>query len=61
MFPKSWDENTVKAEVDAAWNSPNKVVIGDKWSSVTPLGVRVEGYTTPRVTVYPVYQSSKVP
>lgn len=59
MFPKSWDESKVQAEVNGAWNSPNKVVIGDKWSSVTPSGVKVEGYTTPRVTVYPVYQSSK--
>ncbi|MGN5479983.1 EndoU domain-containing protein [Cupriavidus basilensis] len=38
MFPKSWDETTVKAEVDAAWNSPNKVVIGDKWSLCDALG-----------------------
>ncbi|SPC10168.1 EndoU domain-containing protein [Cupriavidus taiwanensis] len=61
MFPKSWDEPKIKAEVDAAWHSPNKVVIGEKWSSVTPSGVKVEGYTTPRVTVYPVYQPPKIP
>ena len=61
MFPKAWGEAQIKTEVDAAWNSPNKIVTGDKWSSVTPSGVRVEGYTTPRVTVYPVYQSTKLP
>lgn len=59
MFPKTWDEAKVKAEVDAAWNSPNKVLVGDKWSSITPSGVKVEGFTSPRVTVYPIYQGSK--
>lgn len=56
MFPKSWSEAKVKAEVDAAWNSPDKVVIGDMWTATTPSGVKVEGYISPRVTVYPVYQ-----
>jgi hypothetical protein len=36
MFPKDWDEIRVKTEVDAAWNSPNKVVDGDFWSSTAP-------------------------
>ncbi|WNJ95683.1 EndoU domain-containing protein [Vibrio ruber] len=56
MFPKYWDEIRVKKEVDAAWNSSNKVVDGDFWSSTTPSGVKVEGYISPRTTVYPVYQ-----
>ncbi|ASA57853.1 hypothetical protein BSQ33_19200 [Vibrio gazogenes] len=58
MFPKDWDETRVKVEVDAAWNSPNKIVDGDFWSSTTPSGVKVEGYISPRTTVYPVYQES---
>ena len=61
MFPKVWDEARIKAEVDAAWNSPSKIVIGDKWSSVTPSGVKVEGFISPRTTVYPVYQTPKKP
>ena len=32
----------MKAEVDAAWNSPDKVVIGDMWTATTPSGVKVE-------------------
>jgi hypothetical protein len=58
MFPKNWTEAQIKAEVDAAWNSPNKVVSGTKWQSVTPSGVKVSGYTTPRTTVFPIYQGS---
>lgn len=59
MFPKDWDETRIKREVDAAWNDPNKIVQGDKWISVTPSGVRVEGWISPRTTVYPVYQAPR--
>jgi|Laugresp1bdmlbsn_1035097.scaffolds.fasta_scaffold02431_4 hypothetical protein len=55
MFPKSWNAERVTSELDAAWNSPTKTIRGDKWSALTPSGVRVEGYTAPRVTAYPVY------
>ncbi|SFM63091.1 EndoU domain-containing protein [Rugamonas rubra] len=56
MFPKNWDASRIQSEVDAAWNSPNRVVSGNKWSSFTPSGVKVEGYVSPRTTVYPVHQ-----
>jgi hypothetical protein len=55
MFPKAWNAERVASELEAAWNSPNKTIRGDKWSALTPSGVRVEGYTAPRVTAYPVY------
>jgi hypothetical protein len=55
MFPKAWSAERVASELDAAWNSPHKTLRGDKWSALTPSGVRVEGYTAPRVTAYPVY------
>ena len=56
MFPKDWDAARIKSEVDSAWNSANKIVNGNKWSSFTPSGVKVEGFISPRTTVYPVYQ-----
>jgi Bacterial EndoU nuclease len=56
MFPKEWTETRIKVEVDAAWNSPQKTIVGDRWFSKTPSGVEVVGYLSPRVTVYPVYQ-----
>ena len=56
MFPKSWGESRIKAEVNAAWNEPNKVINGDKWFSLAPSGVRVEGWLFSRITVYPVCQ-----
>lgn len=55
MFPKAWTAEQVVAEVNAAWFSPTKTIRGDKWSALTPSGVRVEGYLEPRVTAYPVY------
>lgn len=55
MFPKDWTAEQVVSEVNAAWFSPTKTVRGDKWSALTPSGVRVEGYLEPRVTAYPVY------
>jgi hypothetical protein len=55
MFPKAWNAERVASELDAAWHSPNKTIRGDKWSALTPSGVRVEGYMAPRVTAYPVY------
>ena len=55
MFPKTWSAERVSAELDAAWSNPHKTVRGDKWSALTPSGVRVEGYTAPRITAYPVY------
>jgi len=60
MFPKAWDETRIKTEVDAAWKNPNKIIQGDKWISVTPSGVKVEGWTSPRVTAYPIYQTPKI-
>lgn len=56
MFPADWDAARIQMEVDAAWNSPQKVINGNKWESFTPSGVKVAGFLTPRVTVFPVYQ-----
>jgi hypothetical protein len=55
MFPQDWTAERVVSEVNAAWFSPTKTIRGDKWSALTPSGVRVEGYLEPRVTAYPVY------
>ena len=55
MFPKDWTAERITTELDAAWNSPTKTKKGEKWSALTPSGVRVEGYLAPRVTAYPVY------
>jgi hypothetical protein len=55
MFPKDWTAEQVVSEVNAAWFSPTKTIRGEKWSALTPSGVRVQGYLEPRVTAYPVY------
>ena len=53
MFPDSWTADRIKVEVDAAYR--NRVTSGNTWTGVTPSGVKVEGYTTPKTTVYPKY------
>ena len=59
MFPKDWTAEHVVSEVNAAWFSPTKTIRGEKWSALTPSGVRVEGYLEPRVTAYPVYSKRR--
>lgn len=59
MFPKHWSAEQIVNEVEAAWFSPTKTIRGDKWSALTPSGVRVEGYLEPRVTAYPVYSKQR--
>ncbi len=51
MFPKSWTADRIKVEVDAAFQ--NRKITGNKWTGTTPSGVRVEGYLSPKTTVYP--------
>ncbi|WP_123501427.1 EndoU domain-containing protein [Pseudomonas frederiksbergensis] len=55
MFPFTLDKARVINEIDGAWDSPDKVVTGTVWRSKTPTGVEVEGYVSPRTTVYPIY------
>ena len=60
MFPKDWDADRIQAEVDAAWNSPGKVVDAKgHWEATTPSGVAVEGWIKPNTTAYPVYNPTK--
>jgi hypothetical protein len=57
FFPDSWSHDRVKAEVAGAYESrvyadPAKP---NKWSGISPSGVRVEGYDgATRTTAYPV-------
>lgn len=53
MFPDSWTADRVKVEVEAAYQ--NKTINGNKWAGVTPSGVIVERWLTPKTTVYPKY------
>lgn len=51
LFPDSWTADRIKVEVDAAFK--NRTVVGNKWTGTTPSGVRVEGFLSPKTTVYP--------
>ncbi|WP_199189512.1 EndoU domain-containing protein [Trinickia dabaoshanensis] len=53
LFPDSWTADRIKVEVDAAYQ--NRVITGNKWTGITPSGVRVQGWLMPKTTVYPIF------
>jgi len=59
MFPDSWTSDRIKVEVDYAYKNrvphpdPLKASKG-MWQGVTKSGVKVEGYVSPKTTVYPL-------
>ena len=59
MFPDSWTSDRLKVEVDYAYKNrvphpdPSKASKG-MWQGVTKSGVKVEGYSSPKTTVYPL-------
>lgn len=53
LFPDSWSADRIKVEVDVAFK--NKTVVGNKWTGKTPSGVVVEGFLSPKTTVYPIF------
>lgn len=53
MFPDSWSADRIKVEVDYAYK--NKTVSGNQWTGITPSGVTVKGWLTPKTTAYPIY------
>ena len=59
MFPDSWTSDRLKVEVDHAYKNrvphpdPSKASKG-MWQGVTKSGVKVEGYSSPKTTVYPL-------
>ncbi|MDO9437887.1 MAG: EndoU domain-containing protein [Hydrogenophaga sp.] len=54
MFPSNWNASKIQAEIDSAWVAPDRTTVGTKWSGTSKSGVRIEGYTTPRATAFPV-------
>ena len=60
MFPRSWDAERIKTEVEHAFaNRKIEIEIQhgkpvQTWKGVTPSGVKVKGYLEPNITVYPL-------
>jgi hypothetical protein len=59
MFPVSWSEDRVKAEVSSAWNAKDYKVEGVRWSGTSNSGVKIGGFITPNKTAYPIYNGGK--
>ena len=56
MFPKDWDEARIRAEVTSAWES--RIMLKDnKWQGTSKSGIKIEGFTEPNRTAYPLYNS----
>ncbi|ENW6430722.1 TPA: polymorphic toxin MafB class 2, partial [Neisseria gonorrhoeae] len=54
MFPKDWDEARIRAEVTSAWES--RIMLKDnKWQGTSKSGIKIEGFTEPNRTAYPIY------
>ena len=57
MFPDHWTGDRIKVEVDAAYKNrqiiKNPFNAAPMWEGVTPSGVKVQGYLSPNVTVFP--------
>ena len=55
LFPESWSKNRIKVEIDIAYK--NRIISQTRrniWEGITPSGIKVEGYTAPNTTVYPL-------
>lgn len=55
MFPKDWDEARIRAEVTSAWES-RIMLKGNKWQGTSKSGIKIEGFTEPNRTAYPIYE-----
>lgn len=55
IFPKDWDEARIRAEVTSAWES--RIMLKDnKWQGTSKSGIKIEGFTEPNRTAYPIYE-----
>ena len=59
MFPQNWTADRIKVEVQHAYNNRHEFIdhFGNRrWQGETKSGVKVEGYVSPHITVYPLGQ-----
>ncbi|CAM8657583.1 Filamentous haemagglutinin, N-terminal [Oxalobacteraceae bacterium] len=59
MFPKDWSRERVIDEIDSAWKNKEPSNNPDKWSGTSKSGVVIEGYKSPKLTAFPVYDKGK--
>ena len=59
MFPADWSREKIIDEIDSAWKNKEPHRNTDKWSGTSKSGVVIEGYKTPQLTAFPVYNKGK--
>jgi hypothetical protein len=55
MFPQDWSREKIIDEIDSAWKKKEHSNT-NKWTGVTKSGVVIEGYKTPKLTAFPIYE-----
>jgi hypothetical protein len=60
MFPKDWCRERIIDEMDSAWKNKEPSNNPDKWSGTSKSGVVIEGYKSPNLTAFPLYEKGKI-
>lgn len=58
MFPETWTADRVKVEINSAYYNQIEIVNRARkaegmWMGISQSGVKIEGYTYPKVTAFP--------
>ena len=56
MFPQDWSRAKIIDEIDSAWKNKKEHSNTNKWTGVSKSGVVIEGYKTPKLTAFPIYE-----
>jgi hypothetical protein len=59
MFPQDWSREKIIDAIDLAWKNQEPHRNQDKWSGTSRSGVVIEGYKTPKLTAFPIYNKGK--
>ena len=59
MFPQDWSRRKIIDEIDSAWKNKELTDHPDKWSGTSKSGIIIEGYKSPKLTAFPIYNTEK--
>ncbi len=59
MLPASWNREKIVEEIDSAWQNQMPTLMDNRWKGQSKSGVVIEGYKTPQLTAFPVYNKGK--
>jgi hypothetical protein len=59
MFLADWSRGKIIDEIDSAWKNKELTDHSDKWSGTRKSGIVIEGYKSPKLTAFPIYNAEK--